>query len=349
MKFKFDIFTSLLIAVIFVIGLLNLYSASYNLMKGLVWKQLMWFVIGIIIACGIYIIGINRLLHLAPVIYIFTLILLVVVLLIPSPTAHRWLRFGFLNFQPSQLMKLALPLFLVAVFSQRNFLTISSFIPPLIVTLIPAILIAKEPDLGGALLLFSPVFGFFLLRKTDLKKLSFWIFIGIVSIPIIYGHLQPYQKQRLITFLDPSKDPLGSGYTIMQSEIAIGSGKVWGKGWLKGVQGQLRFLPESHTDFVFPVFAEEWGFIGAVFVIGLYVLLLWRLFTIAGAVEIIHTRELLFLLLTIFTTQIVINLGMTMGLLPVVGIPLPFFSYGGSDLVMNLCIIAVFQRARIQK
>jgi len=269
MRTKFDIFTSLLVVVIFVIGLLNLYSASYNLMRDLVWKQLMWFVIGILIACGIYIIGINRLLHLAPVIYIFTLILLVIVLLIPSPTAHRWLRFGFLNFQPSQLMKLALPLFLVAIFSQRSFSTISSFIPPLIVSLIPAILIAKEPDLGGALLLLPSIFGFFLLRKANLKKLSFWIFIGIISIPIIYGHLQPYQKQRLVTFLDPGKDPLGSGYTIIQSKIAIGSGRVWGKGWLKGVQGQLRFLPESHTDFVFPVFAEEWGFIGAVLVIGL--------------------------------------------------------------------------------
>jgi rod shape determining protein RodA len=142
---------------------------------------------------------------------------------------------------------------------------------------------------------------------------------------------------------------MGSGYTIMQSKIAIGSGRITGKGWLKGVQGQLRFLPESHTDFVFPVFAEEWGFMGAVFVITLYLLLLWRLYVIANGVKLYPIKNLLFLLLVIFTSQIVINLGMTIGLLPVVGIPLPFFSYGGSDLVMNVILITIFQRAVVEK
>jgi len=135
----------------------------------------------------------------------------------------------------------------------------------------------------------------------------------------------------------------------MQSKIAIGSGEITGKGWLRGVQGQLRFLPESHTDFVFPVFAEEWGFTGAVFVLVLYILLLWRMFIIANRIKLQPVREFLLLLLVIFTAQIVINLGMTMGLLPVVGLPLPFFSYGGSDLVTNVVLIALFQGAVREK
>ncbi|RKY38140.1 MAG: rod shape-determining protein RodA [Candidatus Omnitrophota bacterium] len=349
MKIKVDWSTFILVGVIFLIGLLNLYSASYNLAKYLVWKQLLWFVFGIIIGLGVYVVGTNRILHLAPVIYIFSLFLLLIVLVLPYPGAHRWLRFGFFNFQPSQLMKIALPLFLISVFSHRGFTTVFSFVPPILSALIPAILIAQEPDLGGALLLFIPLFAFFLLRRVSFKKLFVWIFVGLVFIPVIYAHLQPYQKKRLTTFLNPHSDPLGSGYTIMQSKIAIGSGGITGKGWLRGVQGQLRFLPESHTDFVFPVFAEEWGFTGAVFVLVLYILLLWRLFIIANRIKLQPVREFLLLLLVIFTAQIVINLGMTMGLLPVVGLPLPFFSYGGSDLVTNVVLIALFQGAWREK
>lgn len=349
MKIRIDPFSCILMVAIFLIGLLNLYSASYNLAKSLIWKQLLWFLIAIIIAGGIYALGIKRLLHLAPFIYIFSLLLLIIVLIQPSPGAHRWIRFGPLNFQPSQLMKLSLPLFLISVFSQRSFITFFSFIPPIISVLIPAVLIAKEPDLGGALLLFGPLVAFFLLNRTDFKKLSLWIFVGLLSLPLIYSHLQPYQKKRLTTFLNPHHDPMGAGYTIMQSKIAIGSGRITGKGWLKGAQSQLRFLPESHTDFVFPVFAEEWGFMGAVFVITLYLLLLWRLYIIANGVKFYPIKNLLFLMLVIFTSQIIINLGMTTGLLPVVGIPLPFFSYGGSDLVMNVILITIFQRALVEK
>ncbi len=153
-----------------------------------------------------------------------------------------------------------------------------------------------------------------------------------------------------MTFLNPHVDPLGSGYTLLQSKIAIGSGAIFGRGWLKGVQGQLRFLPESHTDFVFPVFAEEWGFLGALAVMSLYALILLRMKSIIERVKDMQLKFLLWLLLATFSVQIVLNLGMSMGLFPVVGLPLPFFSYGGSDLMVTVAVLAVFLRcARHQR
>lgn len=344
MKAKLDYFLVIIVLVLFCLGLLNIYSASFHFSTKFVIKQLFWFFVSLVIGTLFYIMGSRRLLHLSLLFYLLGIALLILVLILPAPGAKRWIRLGFFNIQPSQLMKLALPALLVALFNDWEFKSVRSFLYPLLLTLIPSLLIAKEPDLGGALLLLPALISFFILKRASIKKALPWITLGLIALPFLYQHLEPYQKKRLLVFINPKLDPLGAGYTLLQSKIAVGSGRIFGKGWLKGVQGQLRFLPESHTDFVFPVFAEEWGFLGCMMLLGLYFLLLMRLNLIAANVKEPDVRNFLYMLLVTLSFQIIINIGMTIGILPIVGLPLPLFSYGGSDLAFTISIIALFLR-----
>ncbi|MDP8215815.1 MAG: FtsW/RodA/SpoVE family cell cycle protein [Candidatus Kaelpia imicola] len=334
----------LYVLLIFLIGIMNLYSASYNFSGNYIMRQVIWFLISLLVASGVSFIGIRRILSLGLVFYITSLLLLIIVLILPAEGAHRWIKFGFLNIQPSQIMKFTLPVFLVSVFYYSNFETLSSFIMPLFFTLFGAILIAKEPDLGGSLMLFPSVVTFFILKKAKFRKALPWIIAALMTVPILYLNFKPYQKNRILTFMNPQLDPLGAGYTLIQSKIAVGSGNILGKGWLNGAQGQLRFLPESHTDFVFPVFAEEWGFIGVIALLGLYLLMLRRMHSIASRKKDGASGILLNLFLVTISVQIIVNIGMTIGIFPIVGLPLPFFSYGGSDLIVTVVMIALFLR-----
>ncbi|MDP8253968.1 MAG: FtsW/RodA/SpoVE family cell cycle protein [Candidatus Kaelpia aquatica] len=343
MNKKLDILI-LYVLLIFLIGIMNLYSASYNFSGNYITRQIIWFLLSILVASGVYFIGIRRILNLGWVIYIASILLLIIVLVLPAEGVRRWIKFGFLNIQPSQIMKFALPVFLASVFYHSNFKTLFSFIMPLFFTLLGAVLIAKEPDLGGSLMLFPSVIAFFILKKASLRKALPWIIAALMIAPILYFNLKPYQKNRILTFMNPERDPLGAGYTLMQSKIAVGSGNIIGKGWLNGAQGQLRFLPESHTDFVFPVFAEEWGFLGVVALLGLYLLMLRRMHNIACRKKDGASGMLLNLFLITISVQIIVNIGMTIGIFPIVGLPLPFFSYGGSDLIVTVVMVALFLR-----
>ncbi|MDO8580488.1 MAG: rod shape-determining protein RodA [Candidatus Omnitrophota bacterium] len=259
--------------------------------------------------------------------------------------AQRWLQIGAISFQPSELTKLSLILMLGRYFSNRRpavtftFLSrtqkiIRDLIFPLILTGVTMSLVFKQPDLGTAILLFG-IF-MIMLFATDFEYKYFFMFFGLLifCVPFVWHLLHPYQKDRLLVFLNPNIDPLGVGYTIIQSKIAMGSGQLWGKGWLAGTQSQLNFLPERHTDFIFSVIGEEWGFIGTLFIVYCFFMLINCALDIANQVNDPFGKLVTVGIVGILALQAVINIGMVMGLFPVVGITLPFVSYGRSSFLI---------------
>ena len=248
--------------------------------------------------------------------------------------SRRWLDLGVLRFQPSELMKIALPLMLAWYFQKREGkIGWADFVLAAILIAVPAWLVKRQPDLGTGLLLTAS--GFYVLF---LAGLSWKVIVGLAAIgaaagPYLWTHLQDYQRQRILTFLDPSTDPLGAGYHTTQASIAIGSGGVVGKGWLNGTQAHLDFLPEKHTDFIFAVFGEEFGLIGNVLLVLLYLALVARAMMIASNASTLFARLAAGAVTLMLFTYAFVNMGMVTGLLPVVGVPLPFVSYGGTAMV----------------
>jgi rod shape determining protein RodA len=272
-----------------------------------------------------------------PWVFGFGIILLLIVLFFgdTGKGAQRWLDLGLFRFQPSEIMKIAVPM-MVAWYVAEKALppSFSRLMIALVIILIPVVLIAKQPDLGTSLLVASA--GIFVLLLTGLSWK--WIASALVTLsaiaPVAWFYLmRDYQRQRVLTFLNPESDPLGSGYHIIQSKIAIGSGGIYGKGWLNGTQSQLDFLPERSTDFIFAVFAEEFGLIGILVLLGIYLYIIFRGLTIAYQAQSSYARLLAgSLTLTLFV-YVFVNIGMVSGLLPVVGVPLPLVSYGGTSMV----------------
>jgi rod shape determining protein RodA len=278
----------------------------------------------------------HRLLRLAPPIYLIGLALLIAVALFGdvSKGARRWLNLGFMRIQPSELMKVAMPLMLAWYFNWReNVRRLGDYGVALILLLIPVGLIARQPDLGTALLVLAS--GLFVIY---LAGLPWKIIIGIVicaglAAPLAWPLLHDYQRARILTLIDPEKDPLGKGFHIIQSTIAIGSGGVLGKGWRQGTQSQLEFIPERHTDFILALFSEEFGFLGVLVLLILFILLIVRGLNIAANAPNLYSRLMAGAIALIFMTYAFVNIGMVSGILPVVGVPLPFVSYGGTALV----------------
>ncbi|SET36448.1 peptidoglycan glycosyltransferase MrdB [Thorsellia anophelis] len=277
--------------------------------------------------------------------YVISVILLIIVDLYgeSSKGAQRWLNLGFVRFQPSEIAKIAIPL-MVASFINRN-----TFPPNLLYTIgamliifIPTLLIALEPDLGTAILV--AISGLFVIFLGGLS----WIFILIaiilvaVSVPVMWEFfMHDYQKTRVLTLFNPEQDPRGAGYHIMQSKIAIGSGGINGKGLGAGTQSQLEFVPERHTDFIFAVISEEFGYIGVCILLFMYLLLIFRGLMIAAQAQTMFGRVLSGGLTLIFFIYLFVNIGMVSGILPVVGVPLPLISYGGSSLVVLMAAFGI--------
>jgi rod shape determining protein RodA len=280
-------------------------------------------------------------------IYGILLALLLLVLLVgkTSMGAQRWLHLGFFNIQPSEPMKIVIIAVFARYFANRSFpdaIRLHELALPVLLLGLPVFMIVKQPDLGTAILVLLIACTMMLyvgIRWTTLVSL----FLGMIPLLYLGWHyfLREYQKERILNFIDPNRDPLGSGYHIIQSKIAVGSGGVLGKGFLSGTQSHLRFLPEQHTDFAFSVFAEEWGFVGCLFMIFLYLLLiLWGL-NIAnrcndrfGSLLAVGVTAMLF-------WHTLINMGMVIGLFPVVGVPLPFFSYGGTSMITSMIGVSI--------
>jgi len=248
--------------------------------------------------------------------------------------ARRWLHVGVTRFQPSEMMKLALPLMLAWYFHKHEAtLRLRDFGVAALLLVVPLGLIVRQPDLGTAALVGAAGFYVIFFAGINWKVLGTLAGLGLAALPIGWGLLHDYQRKRVLTLLDPTTDPLGAGYHIIQSTIAVGSGGLWGKGWLNGTQAHLEFIPERHTDFIFAVFSEEFGLIGNVVLLTLYALLIGRGLMIAANAPTVFARLLAGAISLMFFTYAFVNMGMVSGVLPVVGVPLPFLSYGGTALL----------------
>jgi rod shape determining protein RodA len=248
--------------------------------------------------------------------------------------ARRWLHVGVTRFQPSEMMKLALPLMLAWYFHKHETtLRLHNFAIAALLLVVPLGLIARQPDLGTAALVGAAGFYVIFFAGLSWKVLGTLIGLGLAALPIGWGFLHDYQRKRVLTLLDPTTDPLGAGYHIIQSTIAVGSGGLWGKGWLNGTQAHLEFIPERHTDFIFAVFSEEFGLIGNTILLVLYFFLIGRGLYIAANAATVFARLLAGAISLMFFTYAFVNMGMVAGILPVVGVPLPFLSYGGTALL----------------
>ena len=338
--FDWTLFLSVLALAI--IGTLSVTSASYanyhHALNGLVLRQFLWVVIGTVIMVGALFFDYRAILTYAYPIYAASLGLLIAVSVIGHSTggSRRWINLGFFHLEPSELSKLAIVLVMVRYLREeppRGGWRLREMIIPGLLLGVPAALVLKQPDLGTALVLVLVSVTLVFVSGLNWRTMAVLGLAAMLAAPVSWHFLKPYQRQRLVSFIDPKADPLGSGYHIIQSEIAIGAGGTWGKGFMKGTQSRLNFLPEETTDFIFAVFAEEFGMIGSLLLLALYASLIAR-----GAWIARHARDrfggLLALGLTgIVFWQVAINIAMTTGMLPVVGIPLPLVSYGGSSVL----------------
>ncbi len=328
------------------IGLSLLVSASKGIrvsLQDIVTKQTLWAILGIILLFSFSRIDYRLLGKIAYPLYILSLFLLILVLIFGSGRAgtQRWLKIGPFFFQPSEFAKIAFVFSLSYCLSKKEEVGIGRFFFSLILFFLPFILIIHQPNLGSAALLIPVFLGLLYLAGAKKKYIISLVLIALSLLPFFWSFLHGYQKERLLVFINPNADPLGAGYNILQSKIAIGSGGLLGKGFLNGTQTQLAFLPEYHTDFIFCILAEEWGFGGAILLFLLFFLFLREIFKIAS-----YTRDRFGTYVAsgfgiMFATQIFLNIGMTLGILPIVGLPLPFLSYGGSSLVASLVAVGI--------
>jgi rod shape determining protein RodA len=351
-RIHIDGFLMFALACLMLIGLLTIFSSGGQDWD-LVNRQLVRLGVAVFIMCALAQLPIMAYKRVAIYFYTIGILMLLAVLLfgVSSKGAQRWLDLGFFRFQPSEIMKLAMPMMIAWFVSKYSLpVRLKDIFLGFILVFVPTILIAKQPDLGTSLLIAaSGIFVLFLAGMTW-KLIGFISFLAGLFAPIMWFFLmEDYQKQRVLTFLDPETDPLGSGYHIIQSKIAIGSGGVEGKGWLQGTQSQLEFLPERHTDFIFSVFSEEFGLIGVVGLLIMYLCIILRGLYIANRAQDTFSKLLAGSITLTFFVYVFVNMGMVSGLLPVVGVPLPLISYGGTSMVTLLAGFGILMAISTQK
>ena len=339
------------------IGIVNIYSAGFSVGERQIpvyLKQTQWIALGLIFMIITFLIDYRTINQFAYIIYGISVAFLVLVFLHGSIMhgSQRWIALGIFSFQPSELIKLTIIIALARYFDDHKSpepYKLKELFVPLLIVIIPFLLILRQPDLGTALILIIVFTSMVFFIGVNWKSVIIALSGGLILIPIGWFFLKDYQKERLITFLNPENDPLGAGYHIIQSMIAVGSGGIFGKGFLNGSQTQLKFLPEQQTDFVFSVFAEEWGFIGGLLLVIMFMaLILW------GLKIALHARDSLgtiiaFGIIALISWEVFINIGMVLGILPVVGIPLPFLSYGGSAMVSLMTAIGLLMNISVRR
>jgi rod shape determining protein RodA len=339
------------------LGVLTIYSANAMtpspFRQTLHLRQLTWLAAGLVFLVLACTVSYRNLARFAYVIFGINVALLLVVLVMGKAGlgAHRWLRIGPITFQPSEFMKLSLVLFLARYFDDRREILHQpkTMLLPAGLTLACVLLVLKQPDLGTALLLFFNATAILLLLGLRWRYLIPLGAVGGVLAPILWTVLKDYQRRRLLVFLNPDLDPLGASYHIAQSKIAVGSGGGFGKGWLAASQSQLNFLPMNHTDFLFAVLAEQWGFVGALVVLLLYVYLITRGFQIASDATDFFASLLATGITCTLAIQVAINVSMVLGILPVVGVPLPLLSYGGSSLLVTMLSLGLLLNIHMRR
>ncbi|SEA33807.1 rod shape-determining protein RodA [Selenomonas ruminantium] len=285
--------------------------------------------------------------------YIFNLIMLVAVMLVGQSAlgAQRWISIGPISIQPSEFSKIIMIVSLATMLEDRvgKLNNLHELLPVAAYVGLPFLLVLKQPDLGTSLVFMAIFLGMVFVSGINLRLLGGLFATGIAMMPLLWHFLKDYQKMRIMVFMDPNVDPLGSGYHIIQSKIAIGSGMLFGKGLFEGTQSQLDFLPENHTDFIFAVVGEELGFIGVVCLLLLYLVVLWRGAQIAKDASDMFGRLLAVGITSMLAFHVLVNVGMTLGIMPVTGIPLPLMSYGVSSLTTNIMAIAILLNIQLRK
>ncbi len=316
-------------------GLITVYSATYD-SNNRALGQVLNLSVGLAAMWAVAQLPPQKLMRFAVPLYILGIVLLILVFLIGVKVngARRWLPLGFTRIQPSEILKIAMPLMLAWYFHKYEAtLKMRHYVVAGLLLLVPFGLIAKQPDLGTAILVGAAGFYVIFFAGLPWKVIIGMIVAGASAAPFVWTMLHGYQRKRILTLIDPSTDPLGAGYHIIQSTIAIGSGGAFGKGWLEGTQTHLEFIPERHTDFIFAVFSEEHGLLGNSILVVLYLMLIARGLMITANASTLFARVLGGSITLSFFTYAIVNMGMVSGILPVVGVPLPFMSYGGTALV----------------
>jgi len=330
----FDAPLAIILFLITAVGIITLYSAGIGF-PGRLEDQLRNILIAFLVMWIAANVPPQTLMRLAVPLYVagVSLLIAVAVFGIIKNGSRRWINVGMV-IQPSELMKIAMPLMLAWYFQQREGqLRWREFIVAALILILPVAFILKQPDLGTATLVLAAGLSVIFLAGLSWRIIVGASVLGLASLPLVWSSLHDYQRERVMTLIDPTTDPLGKGFHIIQSTIAVGSGGITGKGWLKGTQAHLEFIPERTTDFIFAVFSEEFGLIGCAVLLLLYVLLFARGLMIAANAPTFFTRLLAGSITTIFFTYAFVNMGMVSGILPVVGVPLPMMSYGGTALV----------------
>lgn len=358
---NFDWFLFFLVLLISVVGIMTIYSATRPVGSeggsSLYLKQMLWLsaaLMALILTAAIDYSWYERF---SGYLFLIGIVGLGVVLIFGKVGmgARRWLQFGPVTFQPSELFKILFVILIATKLSKiKHPLHLGEYIRLAVVyLLLPAFLIAKEPDLGSALILVMIFLLVTIVRGFSKKALVTLLTVSLISVPflgnVIWSKLKTYQRNRIVAFMKPDVDPSGIGYQIEQSKISVGSGRIFGKGYLKGTQGPFRFLPEKHTDFILAIFAEEWGFLGTFLLILLYLLIMLRGIDTALKAKDEFGRFLAFAVVSMFFVYFFINVGMVLGMLPVVGVPLPFMSYGGTALVSNFAAVGLLINVRMRR
>ncbi|MGE5280372.1 MAG: rod shape-determining protein RodA [Deltaproteobacteria bacterium] len=353
------------LVLILFLGLVCLYSSCHQkgdfIRQDIFAKQMMWAALGL---CGMALMSrfdYRRLNFFMAPLYLLTVVSLLVVLHAGRAImgAQRWISFGGISFQPSELGKFVLVLVLARYYSSKTILGVHAdahaagflrgIVFPIGLTFLPTLLVMAQPDLGTSLVYLFVFFSCAFLARVRLTYLIGVAAAGVATMPVFWHFLKGYQKLRLLVFLNPSSDPLGAGYTVIQSKIAIGSGRLLGKGFMSGTQGQLNFLAERHTDFIFSVWAEEWGLLGSLALVFLYGVLIFAILRVAETAKDVYGRMLACGIAAVLFFHASINIMMNAGMCPVVGLPLPFFSYGGSSLVFNMLALGIVLSIARQK
>ena len=326
------------------VGVASLYSAAGSDWNPWARNHLIRLIFGFCLMFVIAFIPSQFLMKYSLLSFILGIFALILVKIIGSGSVQRWISFGSINFQPSEIMKLALILTLAKYFDHISKIQLNKLIPyiiPILIIMIPGFLVISQPDLGTGLTIILLGLSILFFVGISMKFVIFSILISISSIPFIWQQLYEYQKNRILVFLNPEMDSLGSGYQIIQSKIAIGSGGLFGKGYLLGTQSRLNYLPEKHTDFIFTLISEELGFLGSISIILVFCLLIASIMKISFKVESLFSKVVVFGIGFLIFLYLSLNIGMVCGLLPVVGAPLPLVSYGGTSLLTVLIGVGI--------
>lgn len=338
---KIDLLILISLILIVIIGLINLYSATLSLKRNFLLTQSIATIIGFFAILLLIAIDIKIFRKIYIFIYIFCIFSLILVNLIGTGDAvgaRSWIQFGSFSVQPSEFVKLGVIISLATILekNKENINEPKTLIKILIFAFIPVVFILKQPDFGTAIVLICIISTMLFFAGISLKLVVYTIFGIFFSLPFVYVFLSEYQKKRILDFLHPERDISGSGYQVMQGKIAVGSGKFTGRGLFKGPQNQFNFIPEKQTDSIFPVFIEEMGFVGGITLISLYTLILYRLICLSKKTTSVYNQLIIVGVFAMFLAHIFENIGMTIGIMPLTGIPLPFFSYGGTFQILNL-------------